>query len=414
MASVIIIGGGIVGLSSAWFLQKSGYQVSVIDKTDFSDNCSYGNAGMIVPSHFVPMAAPGMIEKGIRWMFSSKSPFYVKPSLNPELVSWGLKFMKSAKADKVERAAIPLRDLSLFSKALFKELEQELGGFGLTNNGILMMYKTAKVEEEELHLAEKARALGLEVDLLTAAECTQLQPSLPLNIKGAVHYKCDAHLYPYVLMQKLLAKLKEAGVKFLANKAIDGVKLEGGRIKSIQAGQEQFTADYYLLTTGSWTPALAAKFGLKIPLMPGKGYSFMLPRDNNNLHIPALLCEAKVAVTPMENAIRLGGTMEIDKINNRINMNRVKGIVEAVKTYLPDITPQLPPESSVWHGFRPCSPDGLPYIGRTKNMDNLIVATGHGMMGLSLGPATGKLVAEVLGNSKPSIDLSLYAPDRFA
>ena len=414
MSKVIVIGGGIIGLTSAWYLHKSGHEVTIIDKSDLSDNCSYGNAGMIVPSHFVPLAAPGMIEKGIRWMFNSKSPFYVRPSLNTDLISWGLKFMANARAEKVEKAAIPLRDISLFSKALFQNLEQELGDFGLQDNGILMMYKTAKTEEEELHLAEKAKALGLVAEHLSAEQCNQLQPSLQIDIKGAVHYKCDAHLSPFVLMALLIDKLESVGVKILRNRAITKIKTEAGRIKAVCADNESFNADHYLLAGGSWSPGLASMAGLKIPLMPGKGYSFMLPEPQKRMHIPALLCEAKVAVTPMNGSIRLGGTMEIDKINSRINMNRVRGIVDSAKAYFPNLNPEMPDEKSVWYGFRPCSPDGLPYLGRTRSFNNLLIATGHGMMGLSLGPATGKLVSEIINEEKISVDLSLFSPDRFS
>ncbi|WP_207531731.1 NAD(P)/FAD-dependent oxidoreductase [Desertivirga arenae] len=413
MSRVIIIGGGIIGLTSAWYLQKSGYEVTIIDKSDLSDNCSYGNAGMIVPSHFVPLAAPGMIEKGIRWMFNSKSPFYVRPSLNAGLFSWGLKFMQNATSEKAERAAIPLRDISLLSKALFEDIERDLGDFGLQENGILMMYKTAKTEEEELHLAEKARSLGLDVQQLSAKECKDLQPGLEVDIKGAVHYKCDAHLYPYVLMSMLISRLEASGVKFARNKAITRIKTGEGKILGIYSGDEHFTADYYVLASGSWSPEVAALAGLKIPMMPGKGYSFMLPEPQKRMHIPALLCEAKVAVTPMNGSIRLGGTMEIDKINSRVNMNRVKGIVESTRNYFPGLKPELPEISNVWYGFRPCSPDGLPYIGRSQKLNNLIVATGHGMMGLSLGPATGKLVSELIKEEKTSLDVSVYSPNRF-
>jgi D-amino-acid dehydrogenase len=153
--------------------------------------------------------------------------------------------------------------------------------------------------------------------------------------------------------------------------------------------------------------------GLKISLMPGKGYSFMLPEPQNRIHIPALLCEAKVAVTPMNGSVRLGGTMEIGRINGKINMNRFRGIVESTQQYFPELKPSLPDESSIWFGFRPCSPDGLPYIGRPASLGNLVIATGHGMMGLSLGPATGKLVSEIISQDKPSVDIKLYSPNRF-
>ena len=185
MSKILIIGGGIMGLSSAYYLNKAGHEVTILDKGDLSDNCSYGNAGMIVPSHFVPLAAPGMISQGIRWMFSSKSPFYVKPSLNPDLFSWGLKFLKNANDKHVEASAKPLAELSTLSKSLYRDLAKEPGfDFGLVEKGILMFYKTEKAGEEEAHLAEKGRELGLDMAVLTPAECKALQPKFGAGCVG--------------------------------------------------------------------------------------------------------------------------------------------------------------------------------------------------------------------------------------
>ncbi len=180
----VVIGGGIIGLSCAYYLQKSGWHVTVVDKSDLSDSCSYGNLGMIVPSHFVPLAAPGMVSQGIRWMFNNKSPFYVKPSLNPELISWGWKFVKSAMPKHVERSAEYLLELNLFSKKLYEELATQPGfDFSLEKKGILMYYKTEKVGEEEIHLGEKARRMGLDVEALTQEQVQQLEPGIDLNIQ---------------------------------------------------------------------------------------------------------------------------------------------------------------------------------------------------------------------------------------
>jgi len=410
MSKVLIIGGGIVGLSSAYYLQKKGYQVTVLDKGDVVDNCSFGNAGMIVPSHFVPLAAPGMISQGIRWMFNSKSPFYVRPALNLNLINWGLKFMKHATPKHVQQSAEPLRDLSLLSKKLYEDLAKEPGfNFELTNNGILAFYKTEKAGEEEAHLAEKANELGLDMAVLSATECKTLQPELELDVLGAVHYRCDAHLYPGKLMQDLLHYLEQNDVKIVRNKEVNKIESEGNRITKVFTGTDIWEADEYVLATGSWSPAVAKMMDLNISLMPGKGYSFMEPEPENRVTIPALLCEARVAITPMNGSIRYGGTMELDKINTKINMQRVEGIVESVPKYFPDLKPQLPAENKIWYGFRPSSPDGLPYIGRSHQKKNLIVATGHGMMGLSLGPATGLLVSQIIAEQATEIKTHSFA-----
>lgn len=414
MSKAIIIGGGVIGLFSAYYLHKSGWEVEVLDQGDLSDNCSYGNAGMITPSHFVPLASPGMVEQGIRWMFNSKSPFYVKPSLNGELIGWGLKFLKSATRKHVERSAGGLRDIAMYSRGLYHEFEKDSGvEFGLENKGILMMFKSPKVEEEELHMVEKATNLGLDAQYLTAAECRKLQPDVELDILGAVHYHCDSHLYPNQLMKGLIKYLETEGIKIHRRTQVTRIMHDNDKITSVNTHNKEFKGDAYLIAGGSWSPAIAKMAGLNVPLMPGKGYSFMVNNPVKKMTIPSILCEARVAVTPMNGSIRFGGTMEVGKINQQVNMNRVKGIVESVPKYFPDFNLPVPDQKDVWFGFRPVSPDGLPYIGLSSKYKNLGIATGHAMIGLALGPATGKLIADSFNGEKPGVDLGIFAPGRY-
>jgi D-amino-acid dehydrogenase len=414
MSKAIIIGGGVIGLFSAYYLHKSGWEVDILEQGGLTDNCSFGNAGMITPSHFVPLASPGIIEQGIRWMFNSKSPFYVKPSLNAELIGWGLKFVKSATKKHSERSAGGLRDISMLSKSLYQEFEKDSGlDFGLEDKGILMLFKSPKVEEEELHMVEKATNLGLDAQYLTPAECHKLQPDIELDILGAVHYHCDAHMYPNKLMAGLVKYLETAGVKIHRHTEVVKINHDAGKITSVSTKDKEFTGDTFLIATGSWSAAVAKLTGLNIPLMPGKGYSFMVNNPVKKMTIPSILCEARVAVTPMNGSIRFGGTMEIGKINNQVNMNRVKGIVESVPKYFPDFKLPVPAQKDVWFGFRPCSPDGLPYIGLSGKYKNLAIATGHAMIGLSLAPATGKLIADAFNGEKAVMDTGLFAPGRY-
>lgn len=410
----IIIGGGIMGLTSAYYLLKSGWKVTLIDKGDFKDNCSQGNAGMIVPSHFIPLAAPGMISKGIKWMFNSQSPFYVKPSLDLSLISWGLRFMKSATQANVEKAAPHLRDYHLLSKQLYQDLAKENSfDFELTQKGILMLYKTEKAGEEEIHVGKDAQKLGLDVEMLTAEQVQAIEPNIKLDVAGAVHYHCDAHLYPSALTSQLLNYLKLNSAEVVSNSEVTGYDIKGGEIKSVTAGGKKYEGDLVVMTGGSWLPQLAKLAGLSMPIMPGKGYSFMESNTEYPIVHPALLIEARVAVTPMNGQVRFGGTMELAALNNDINMNRVEGIVNSIPKYYPQLNVELPEKKQIWYGFRPCPPDGLPYLGYTKKLKNLIVAGGHGMMGISLGPATGKVVAELAERLSPSINIDLYNPERY-
>ncbi|GAA4804602.1 FAD-dependent oxidoreductase [Olivibacter ginsenosidimutans] len=413
--SVLIIGGGIAGLCSAYYLVNDGWKVTLLDRGDLKDNCSYGNAGMLVPSHFTPLAAPGIVAQGIKWMFNSRSPFYVKPSLSTKLVSWGLKFMKHANASHVQLSAPSIRDLNLLSSALYDEMvKRDDFAFELQHKGILMLYKTEKMAEEEIHLAETAKSLGLDVAALSKEQVQQLEPHARLDVLGAVHYRCDGHLYPQALMTQLIAYVRQKGVFIHEHTAVTGFESSQGSLRAVLAGSKKFAADKFVLTGGAWLPEIAKKAGLNIPLMPGKGYSFMYKPGEHTLMHPSLLLEARVAVTPMNGHIRFGGTMELAALNKVIHMNRVQGIVDAIPRYYPELRVPMPEKKNVWFGFRPCSPDGLPYLGYSRRLKNLVIAGGGGMMGLSLGPAFGKVVSDLLGERQPLTAISLFNPNRFA
>ncbi|KKO88767.1 amino acid dehydrogenase [Sphingobacterium sp. Ag1] len=412
--TVVVIGAGIAGLASAYYLVRDGWDVKILEKNTLDNNCSYGNAGMIVPSHFTPLAAPGIVAQGIKWMFNSKSPFYVRPSLNPRLINWGLKFLKHANRTHVEQHASAIRDLNLYSSRLYDELAQEDNfDFELKQNGILMMYKSKEMQHEEIELAHRAQDLGLDVDILEGNTVQELEPNLKLDVLGAILYRCDGKLYPPKLMQQLIQYLKAAGVAFFEETEVHKFITTGNRVKEAISNKGSFQADAFVLTGGAYLPQLTSKLHVNTPLMPGKGYSFMYqPQGEQTLNHAALLLEARVAVTPMNGQIRFSGTMELGPANDRIYENRVRGIVESIPKYYPELKVDYPSEK-IWYGYRPCSPDGLPYLGRLKKFDNVLVAGGGGMMGLSLGPAYGKVVADLLAGQKIESEIAGFRPDRF-
>jgi D-amino-acid dehydrogenase len=409
-----IIGGGVIGLCSAYYLQKSGHRVTVFDQGDLSDGCSVGNAGMIVPSHLVPLAAPGMISKGIRWMFHAQSPFYVRPRLNKDLISWGYRFYRHANRQHVERAAPALKEISLLSKALYQQLNKELPfDFGFHQRGLLMLFQTDEAAHEETEAADFANRHGIEAKVLAGDEVQSLEPDVKVNVRGGVYYPGDAHLTPQLFVSQLIRHLKSNGVHFKLNTPVTSFGIHRNQIRSILCGGEENSFDEVVLATGAWSGLIAKKLALNLPMQAGKGYSFLLNDVKKNVRIPTILLEARVAVTPMGNALRFGGTMEITGLDHSINMRRVKGIVNSIPDYYPEMKISVPPAGSVWHGLRPCSPDGLPYIGRSKTIGNLVIATGHSMMGLSLAPATGLLISEIIDGKLPSINISTFDPNRF-
>ncbi len=415
-----IVGAGIIGLFSAYFLNKDGHEVSIIDQTDGQDGCSFGNAGMIVPSHFIPLAAPGMIEQGMKWMFDAESPFYIKPRLSLSLLSWGLNFMKMAKEKQVQKAMPVLRDLGLYSKKLYHDLAQE-GALAMDyqEKGLLMLCKTQQALEEEMHTAELANQLGIKADVLDINQIYNLEKESTPAVNGGVYFSGDAHLNPNLLIKSLKSHLLAAGVKFSYQTSFTNYKARAGKISEIELtspkGKYWLATDQLIMASGSWSEKNAALFNLKLPIQAGKGYSFNIEQNTGAfINTPTILVEARVAVTPLGSQVRFGGTMEIGGINKQINMNRVKGIVKAGNAYYPKQNLKLPPKEEIWYGLRPCSPDGLPYIGQSSQLTNLLIASGHAMMGLSLAPATGHLVADIIALKKPAIQSALLSPERFA
>ncbi len=414
MSNVSIIGGGVIGLFSAYYLNREGHNVFVYDQGDLSNGCSYGNAGMIVPSHIIPLAAPGMIAKGFRWMFRSTSPFYVRPRVSSELIKWGFEFYRHATDTHVERAIPALKALSIHSKDLYREFSREAAfDFAFQEKGLLMLYRTRAMEEEEIEASHVANKAGIEAHVLGLPDVQKLEPNVRITARGGVYYPGDAQVVPQVLMKGLRTFLEEKGVRFFAKTQVDDFVIENGSIRAMLSGKNQFDVENLVLASGSWSARVGAKLGLNMPMQAGKGYSFTLPDVAKNTNIPTIFLEDRVAVTPMGKSLRFGGTMEITGVNDEINMSRVRGIVEAIPKYYPEMNVVMPEQKDIWYGLRPCSPDGLPYIGRTRRLKNLIVATGHSMLGVSLGPGTGKLVSELVGNTMPSVALDQFDPDRY-
>ncbi|KAF0181475.1 MAG: D-amino-acid dehydrogenase [Limisphaerales bacterium] len=465
---ILIIGSGVIGLSTAYYCARRGHRVTVLERGPESrDGCSFGNAGMITPSHFVPLAAPGMVVLGLKWMWNPESPFYIKPRLDWDLFNWAFKFWQASTAARVNRAAPLLRDLNLASRACFEELEDTWSGssrreeaptsqsavneslltsaptgdFGLVTKGLLMLCKTQHRLDEEAEFAAHANRLGVPAQVLDAKQAAAMDPAVTLDVVGAVFFPKDAHLPPGRFMAALLAQCVAAGVQFEWNAEVVGWRAEAKRVVEVQlapgapvsnrrdvpstagaasdfptqVGHLRSVAfDEFVLCGGAWSPLLARELGLSIPMQAGKGYSLTLPKPPQLPQLCSICTEARLAVTPMGTALRFGGTMEIAGLNEDINPVRVRGIIKSALKYFPAFKESDFDGVQPWRGLRPCSPDGLPYIGRTTKFANLSIATGHAMMGLSLGPITGRLMAQVLSGEPPQFDLSLLSPDRYA
>lgn len=414
MSRVIIVGGGVIGLFTAFYMSEEGFEVTIVDKGDLSSGCSIGNAGMIVPSHIVPLASPGIIGKGLKWMLSSTSPFYIHPRLDRRLIQWCMLFYKSATKKHVAYSIPYLKNISLLSKSLYLDIVAQHApeGLGLEEKGLLMLYKTEKAARDEIEFAHLARGHGLETEILSGADVQTLEPDLEMNVLGGIYFPGDAHLNPAKLNSFLVNYLENKGVKIVRNAEVLDFAFSGKSVKSVITDKGEHPADYLTICAGSWSAQLAKKLKVNLPLLGGKGYSF-LAENKPAIRHPAILTEGKVAVTPFGDKVRFGGTMEITNTNGKINMQRVKGIHASINDYYADFECPYPEENNIWSGLRPCSPDGLPYIGFTERWDNVLFGTGHSMMGISLAPATGKVLTAQILNKKADVLVDAFSPDRY-
>ena len=412
---VLILGAGIIGMCSAHFLLERGYRVTIVDRSsEQHQGCSFGNAGLVVPSHITPLAAPGMIGAAARMMLNPRTPFYIRPRLDPELLAWAWKFTRAATARHVERCAPLLRDLNLASVKCYEELVETIGSdVGFTKSGLLILCKKHGTLEEEAHTAGRANALGIAAQVLDPIRTAELEPNLKMDVVGSVFYPGDCRLVPDRLMRALRCRLRRAGASFHWETEITGWRRHNEVIEAANMPAGAIHADEFVICGGAWSPAAARDLGVKLPMQAGKGYSLTLDSPPRIPRTSAILAEARVAVTPMDGRLRFAGTMEIAGFHERINPARVQGIIESISEYFREFTCDDFAHVTPWCGLRPCSPDGLPYLGRTRLLNNLTIACGHAMMGISLGPITGKLVSQIVSSEPPSIDVALLNPDRY-
>lgn len=409
---VIVIGGGIIGLCSAYYLHKEGHQVTIVDQSNMDEGASYVNAGYISPSHIIPLSAPGVMKKGLRWMFNTSSPLYIKPRLKPDFLRWVWAFNTSCNTHHVEKAIPVIRDIALLSQELFDAIKKDENfSFHYEKKGLLMLCLTEKMLDHEAHIAGIAREVGLEGIEVSSDTIQKMDPKVKIKTIGGVFYTCDYHTTPNEFMDDMKNYLRRSGVKIVANEKVEDIVTSGNTITEIHTDKQKLTAEEYVLSAGSWSSILSKKLGLKLKLVAGKGYRINTSRPTG-ITLPAILAEAKVAVTPMHGFTRFGGTMEIAGINKTINKARVEAIANAVSNYYPEVHLTEEEKQMAASGLRPVSHDGLPFIGKSGKCTNLTIATGHAMMGWSMATASGKLVSEIISDKQLSMAIDNFSPDR--
>jgi len=370
--------------------------------------------GYMSPSHFVPLASPGIIAEGLKHMLSSSSPFYIKPRLNWDLMQWGWHFWKSSNAATVKKNAPHLNNLLQLSRGLMNDMRNEIGDvFDMEEKGCLMMCKLQKTLDHEFHLADDAEKFGLKVDRLQKDDVQKLEPDVELNVAGAVLFKDDCHFNPGKMMIALKGYLESQGVQFQLNTTVTGFEKSNNTISAVITNKGKFDCEQLIVATGSWLPVVAKMMGIKLLLQPGKGYSHTYQHVEKNIKYPAILVDGRCAITPWGHQLRIGGTMELSGINNKVLINRMQGIYDSARDFYPGLKIDFPPADKIWNGLRPVTPDGLPYIDRAAAYKNVIIAGGHAMLGISEGTGTGKLVCEMIQSKQTSISTGAFKLNRF-
>ena len=412
-SDVVVIGGGVIGVCAAYYLAAHGRQVTLLERDRVCSGSSYGNSGLIVPSHSIPLPVPGAIGLAIRWMLNPESPFYVKPRFDLDLISWLWRFRSNCTEEKMRRGVGALAALSGASIELYEEIiAAETLDCGFKRSGIIMLYDTPRGLEDSLHEGHMLSEFGLSPKAMTGPEVNAMESSVRPDISGGVYYEGDGYLDPQKFVTGLAAALPEKGVSVREGVEVLGLDISGGSVDGVSTSAGTYRAEQVVLAAGSWSPGIVDGLPLKLPVQPAKGYSMTYAKPGVSPTRPLILGEARVGVNPMGGAVRLAGTLELGGLDLSLDHGRIGAIVRGAARYFVDDGSQAS-VGDYWAGLRPCTPDGLPIIGAFEEVPNLIVATGHAMLGMTLGPITGKLVAEIASGVETSVDSAPFGPERF-
>ncbi len=410
---VLIIGGGVIGVCTAYYLAEQGNSVVLIERGDICNGSSHGNAGLIAIDHAIPTAAPGALSAGIRWLLDPGSPFSIRPRLDPDLLRWLWRFRGACRLEPMRRAIPVLLALGHASLGLYEKLHnQHVLDDGYHYNGRLMLFHTQAGLEHGIGDLRLLNDFGVNGEILDQNGVRQMAPSVQASVLGGVYYQGYAHLLPGRFVRKLAAVAKSMGVQIHTNTELLDFETVGKRISKVLTTRGAFEADDIILAAGAWSQPIARRLNLRLAIEAAKGYSITVQRPHDLPDLPLSLGEAKVAVTPMGEFLRVSSTLEMSGFDMSINMRRVSATRSALQTYLGGLDTLQ--DLELWRGLRPMTPDSLPHIGRSPSWQNLVIATGHGMAGITYGPITGKLVTQIIDDVPPDIDLTPLRPDRFA
>lgn len=411
-SDVLIVGGGVIGLACAWYLLRAGRSVTLLERGQTGAGASHGNCGTITPSHAPPLPEPGVVARALKWMLKPDAPLYIRPRVDPALWRWLLRFMARSNArDHARSAQIRAGLLNASSSALEALLDETGIDCGYRRSGLLYVFRDAAYLAKHAHLPQSLQPLGITAELWDGARMEREEPALRPGVAGGIWFPGDASLRPERFVAGLARAVREAGGEIVEEAPVDGFDIEGDRVAAVRSGGRRWPARDVVLATGAWSPALARRLGLALPIQPGKGYSLTFARPALAPRRALVLKEPSVCVTTWDDGFRLGSTMEFSGYDERLNHVRLAALRRGAADFLREPGAGEPLES--WYGWRPMTWDDLPVIGRLPRLANVAVASGHGMLGMSMSAITGMLVRDLLLGRTPAVDLEPLSPARF-
>jgi len=410
-SDVLVVGGGIIGLSTAVKLAEKGVSVTVLERGALGHGCSYGNAGWMTPCFALPLAMPGLFFKSLKWLMNPESPLYIKPSFDPLLFRWLAHFTLAMTEKKARASTEALVGLSKVSLDLYQKLSIEYPEMAFEKKGLLMVAQSKAGVQAAIQELDYVSAYQVPGKALSPDEIRQIEPSLQGHLEGGVYFPNEAHAEPLKVVQALAQKARSLGVVIEEKVDVTHWLTENGKIQSLQTSQGPRKAETYVLATGSWSQAIGRELKLSVPILGGKGYAMIVPPLTPQPKYPLMLIEKKIAITPRKNSLRIAGTLELVNQDFTITERRVKAIIRGAREFLP--VPQDLKIEETWRGLRPCTPDGVPLIGFSNRISNLALACGHQMLGLQSGFGTGQLLADLITTGRSELDRKVYDPNRF-
>lgn len=408
--TALVIGGGLIGVSTAWYLAERGVDVTLLERREATGlETSFANGGLITPSQSDPWNGPGTLTHLLRWLGREDSPLLLRPRALPGMWSWGLKFLLASRAAPWWRATGANLRLGLYSAASLVALREQLRlQYDNLSAGTLKVFRDAYAFERSAALVKALAPSGLMYRLLSPAEAVELEPLLqPMvgNLAGAIHYPLDASGDAHAYTRALEVEARKAGVHFMFGTAVQRLEAVDGCIKSAVTANGPLSADSFVMAAGTASPGLVSPLGIRLPMYPVKGYSVTLPA-RRILSVPLVDFEQKVVLTPLGGRLRIAGTAEFTGFDTRPNPRRGANILRNALTLVPEIAAEAEEmQAEHWAGLRPMTADGPPILGATPYA-NLFLNTGHGPLGWTLGAGSGRVVADLVTGRSPEIDLT--------